>query len=143
MLDKLPDIFELIEELPDRYIVTNKEGEQGNRLILFKVKTKEIEKSHQDEIEKAIKVLDKEEVTKLFHTVKSLQKNPPSVIEYNDVAINITKILKKFYDKIGSPNIFHHSIKQIDPNIYGRAQTFIHQMEILKNILKEIIATEN
>jgi len=139
LIERLPESYELVEELSDRYIVTNKEGK---RLVLYKIDSDATQTKHNEEIKKAAKFLNREEVTHLFHKVKTLQKNPPTVVDYYDLAAEIAKTLQNFYNQIGSPNIFHQPVKNIDPEIYGKAQSFMRQLEILKNILKEIILVE-
>jgi len=131
----LPDGYKVIDEKDDRYII---ETEKGQTLIAYKIDTNDISKRRHEEIEKVAKKLDKKEVVQLLGMVNDLYDNPPSIVDYLGAATEVVKILRKYYDKVDSSNLFHHPIKQIDPEIYGKAQTFMHQMMLLKDTLIKI-----
>jgi len=138
-MHSLPSEYEFVEETNDSYIIKN---DKGVLLTLYKIDTKIIKQNFYNEVEKAANALEKVEVIDLLEKIKVLITQPPSVVEYYNIAKGIVETLKGFYKKIGSPNIFHHLIKDIDPETYGKAQKFLNDIEQLKNILEEIISVK-
>ena len=75
-----------------------------------------------------------------FHTCVG-----PRVSEYEKIAIEISEEIKKLYDIVAfapltksTTNIFHGYYKQMSPNIYGKAQTFTRNIDLLFEDLKYI-----
>jgi len=69
----------------------------------------------------------------------------PRVEEYEEVVTQMSKEIKKLYDIVAftplaksQTNIFHYYLKQIDPKIYGKAQTFTRTTDLLFEDLKYI-----
>ncbi len=69
----------------------------------------------------------------------------PRVEEYEEVVTEMSKEIKKLYDIVAfaplarsQTNIFHYYLKQIDPKIYGKAQTFTRITNLLFEDLKYI-----
>ena len=84
------------------------------------------------------KSLDKKDIIDTINMLLDINNNIPSIVEYNNKAIDISSQLKMCYNKIGVPNLFHHYIKQIDPDIYGKAQTMLNVCRSLVSTLIEV-----
>ena len=64
--------------------------------------------------------------------------NVPDVNSYLQTAKDLAEYLKGMYEIIGQPNIFWHPIKEVDPEIYGKAQTLMKIVLNLFDIAREI-----
>jgi len=84
------------------------------------------------------KGLDKQDIIDTINMLLDINNNIPSIEEYLNKATMLIFQLKKCYSKIGSPNLFHHHIKQIDPEIYGKAQTLLNSCRSLVSTLIEV-----
>jgi len=134
--------IELIKEHDKYYeaIIDNKP------VKLFKVGTvDEMRKQSKLRLNRISELVTLKDITPLldlldFHTCVG-----PRVHEYEKVAIEMTKEIKKLYDIVAfaplvksQTNIFHYYLKQINPEIYGKAQTFTRTIDLLFEDLKYI-----
>lgn len=125
----------VIEEKSDHYVIETADGRQ---LKAYKIKKDEIQKIHDELNRKVAENLGVSKLRQLLIRLEKILSNPPTVIEYEDVVVNLTAFLGECYDEVGNPNQFHHPIKNINPDIYGRANTLMKQVKQLWESMIEV-----
>jgi hypothetical protein len=127
--------LKVLKERENHYEV---EDPDGNKMTMYKIDMDSIKKSHEESIIKVATAIEGSDLFDLFNVFTNVLNNIPSVTEYLDIAENLSAYLKVIYEKVGSPNIFWHPIKNIDPDIYGKAQTLIPEVFDLFKICGEV-----
>ena len=125
----------VIKEETDKYIL---ETEDGDRVTAMKINRSDIDRINHDLNMKVAKSFEKEHIIEAIEKLEEIMNNPPSVIEYKQEAKNLTYSIRRWYDIVGSPNVFHHPRKNIDLEIYGRAENFMKQVASLLNTMYEV-----
>ena len=110
----------------------------GEIKTLYKIDLESLKESHYKRVRQVAEKIDKNEIDFLITHVNTLIKRKIDINEYEGIASALSKRLEKIYIQIGEPNLFHHSIKNINPCIYGKAQTFYRELESLNELLKEV-----
>jgi hypothetical protein len=114
----------------------------GKKVTLFKINVEEMNYKHQEDLYKASTYLTKNDVSNALYFTKRILQDIPNVDEYKETANELTSYMVKIYD-ILSPHklshLMHHLVKETDPKIYGKAQTFTKYAKLFYEELEEII----
>ena len=127
--------FVVIEETEDYYLVRNVEGKE---IKLYKIDQEEVRRIHRVSIEKLAKGLTREMVDSLTAELRNILSLGILLHEYPDMARNLVDRLKDYYEAVGRPNLLHYYIKDIDPDVYGKGQTFLKEVESLHEVMEEV-----
>jgi len=114
------------------------ENEKGQSFKIFTVDRAKIQKSHDDRVAQVAQAINKDDIERLFLTTLEYSTKPIDIDHWRKLAEDLTVFLKRLYTQIGNPNIFHHYIKNIDPDYYGKADTFRKECKSLHKICIEI-----
>jgi len=132
--EKSEDEFVVIEETENYYLVRNVEGKE---IKLYKIDQEEVRRIHRASIEKLAKGLTREMVDSLTAELRNILSLGILLHEYPDIARNLVDKLREYYDTVGRPNLLHYYIKDIDPDMYGKGQTFLREVESLLGVMNE------
>lgn len=121
-----PQEYELVENKEDHYLIREKGGTKTFKA--FKIDMDKIKESNDESNRKVAKKFSFEDLKNLVIHLERILNNVPTVDKYEKEAIELTKRLNSCYNIVGVPNLFWHPIKNIDPTIYGKAQTFLKQV---------------
>jgi len=113
----------------------------GKETKYIKIDTEKLKLNHISDLQKASEVLSTRNINQALFFTKGILKSPPSVVQYEKAATEIVRLLKRFYFDLKPHNLTHlvHSlIKNISTDVYGKAQTFIYQVELWNNDIKVI-----
>lgn len=128
--------LELIKKYDDHYLVRN---EQGEEIKLYILKQQELDEIRYKGNLKVAENLDSKKLMRLSSMLEAIDKAELLIEHYEGAAIRLVEHLQMCYDEVGRPNIFHHYIKNLDPEQYGRAQTFRIETRQLIETVHEII----
>jgi len=128
--------LELIKKYDDHYLVRN---EQGEEIKLYILKQEELDEIRHKGNLKIAENLDSKKLMRLSSMLEAIDKAELLIEHYEAAATRLVEHLKFCYDEVGRPNIFHHPIKNLDPEQYGRAQTFRKETRNLIEAVHEII----
>jgi len=105
----------------------------GKNVILYKVDKDKIQQDYLINLKKVSKTLSLNNIIPLYNLLKESIKNTPNVDQYEKIADSISIEIDKLYylTKSDKSSIFHHPYKQINPAIYGKAQTFMKNIKFL------------
>lgn len=114
----------------------------GKPVKLFKINIEELKINHKRDLYFAAVKLPLLLIKDSLEYVNSIINNIPTVDDYEFIANEVVKFLYKIDiiirpEKLG--HLVHHLIKDIDPNYYGKAQTFMRQINLFKNDLEVLI----
>ncbi len=129
------DQFVLHSEDKKTYVLKDKIT--GELKTLYKINKDDINKQRQIEIKKLSDALNETDI----NVLKLLLIEVSEGVDVGDwfiISLGIASELEELYKKVGSPNIFHHSIKNISPECYGSAKTFYKECAMIQDILNEI-----
>jgi len=80
-------------------------------------------------------------------TLKEIRKlcelnmnDEPLVSLYINRSYYMTNLLEEAYREIGKPNSLHYFVKEISPEIYGKAQTFMDRIAELYSMIEEVLS---
>jgi len=96
---------------------------------------------HDENIQTLIKCSDNKLLEILVFCNEIIEKEP-TVSSYLQKAEEIMKLLEEAYKEVGPPNSFHYDIKGLDPEIYGRAETFMKQISSLMGTVQEVLTAK-
>ena len=128
--------LELIEDHKDYYLVKDDKGEE---VKLFKINKEELDNLKNEQNLRVAEKLSFQKLMNLYRGLEVIIQTKLLIEDYATAAQGIVDKLRKCYDEVGSPNLFHHYIKDIDPEMYGRAQTFRKETNSLYERVKEIV----
>jgi len=134
------EYIEMVHENEGSYTLKDSDGRIFKSI---KIKQEDIDKIHEDSIRKVSEAVDEHDLTKIMKVVQSILSAPVTITEYEVIAESLAHHFRALYAVIGSPNLFHHYIKQVDPEIYGKAQTLIPQLTSLAKTLNEVSINKN
>jgi len=129
------DMVKAVEEHPDYYVLENQEGE---KVKAYKINLDEVNKLHEESVRKVAERLNKDDIFQILAVLTDILNDIPDVISYEVVATKLACNLQLLYDKVGSPNLFHHPIKNISLEVYGRAESFVREVVQLYETIIEI-----
>lgn len=129
--------MEIIKDLGNGRFIA-RDGE-GKKITLHAINKDKIANHHKDSIREVAKKVDADIIKSIEMQTYGYINEIIDIDDWYDIATNLTKILVELYKSIGSPNIFHYSIKYINPDIYGNAQTFRKYCKDLNDICNEIL----
>jgi len=133
------EIIELVED-HDKYCMVSIDG----KLVkAHKLDLEQLQRIHRESIEKLAKGLTREMVESLISMLTRILYLDLFLKDYLRTAEHLTNLLKNYYEIIGSPNAFHYYIKNIDPEIYGKGQTFLKEVESLLKMMDEVLSYMN
>jgi len=119
---------------------------EGKIVKLFKIDTEPINSRHNESVYQASKCLRNDTVYEVFNYISMILNNIPTIDKYEEIAKQVTTYLKEveiiLLDNECINFVFYY-IKDIDPSIYGRAQTFIKNITMVKEDFKNIINFQN
>ena len=127
--------YVLHSEDKETYVL--KDIKNGQLKTIYKIDKSKIDNQIKNELRKIRQCISKVEIDELLSKL-TLFRNGLDVRDWYDSALILSNMIKKLYDKIGSPNIFHYSIKQISPKIYGSVKTFYKECDILIDIVNKV-----
>lgn len=125
----------------DKVTFTN---EEGHRCVLIRIDKDEMKTMQERTVQLAADRLQPETFNALKMEVTRVLADEPRVSEYEAVAKNLLSLVQDAYDQIGqrtkrSPsNAFYTHCKHINPEWYGKAQTFMSQVKALYTLLNQI-----
>ena len=128
------EIIELISEDSSKIVVRR----NGEKIKLFKIDTEAMENKYNYDLYKASECLRKEVIKNALKFTEKLINQVPNVNEYESEANKLFLIMKDLYLLLEPHKLsylLHHLIKDTDPEIYGRAQTFMKQVEKFHDML--------
>lgn len=129
------DEYKVIEEHSEYYII---EDRNGNQKRAVKIRRDKIQKIHDDSNKKVAENIDVKRFSELVLRLEDILNNVPTIDKYKDIAVELANFLKQCYDDVGNPNLFHYPIKNIDPEIYGRADTLLKGVTQLYESMIEV-----
>jgi len=118
------DGVSVVEEHPDYYVL-EKDGEQFEAL---KIKKDVVQKIQDESNRKVAEKLTKDDMYQLLSTLTDIMNDIPTVETFEFVTNKLADYLQVLYDKVGRPNLFHHPIKNLHTECYGKAQTFMKEV---------------
>jgi hypothetical protein len=127
--------FKVIEEHNKYYVI---EDENGNQKKAVKIRRDAVQKIHDDSNKKVAENIDVKRFLELVSRLEDILNNVPTIDKYKDIAVELANFLRQCYDNVGNPNLFHHPIKNIDPDIYGRANTLLKEVKQLYESMIEV-----
>lgn len=97
----------------------------GKKVVLWKIDTEELEKKWKERVFHARQYLKRVEIVELKDNLNMLLQHKPNVDDYEEIAIDISETIEKFIDTTPSAyNVYHTLYKYLNPECYGKAQTF-------------------
>lgn len=114
--------FDVLENNPTHYLVRDRVTDETKKL--YKIDTSLITKRRVKSHQMMATRLSEVDIILLIGTIGEAHESQIDVSVYETWAKRITNLLGEMYDKIGEPNQFHYDIKNIDPDLGGRATTF-------------------
>ena len=127
--------LELIKKYDDYYLVRNEKGEE---IKLYMLKQVELDRIRRENNIKVAENLDSKKLMHLSSMLETINKTELLIEHYEAAATRLVEHLNMCYDEVGRPNLFHHYIKNLDPEQYGRAQTFRIETRQLIETVHEI-----
>mgnify|MGYP006863438466 CR=1 FL=1 len=118
----------------------------GKQVKLFKVDVDEINIRNKNNLHDAAKCLPKQLVVDFINFIISTIEHKPTVDRYENAANRMVACMKQI-EKIllenKCSNLMFWYIKNIDPDIYGKAQTFMRIIERLEIEMVAINSLQN
>lgn len=99
--------------------------------IILNIDMKEMERYRRERIEKVAEHVDPDTLANIMSRCRNIINNPVDIDEYRGFAEGLAEVLDRAYDEVGNPNMFHHPLKQISPEIYGTPDTLRAQCRSL------------
>lgn len=133
------DGIKIISENDRSYIVSL----NGVETRLFKLDPEKLKLDYLNNLKEASKHISKRNLDSAIFLVNGFLKYPPTVDRYEESSNNIVGLLKRFHYDLkphGLTHLVHSLIKNIDIEIYGKAQTFLHNLRLWNQDLKVIKA---
>jgi len=129
--------IELLSETKEYYMAKIK----GKPVKLIKIDIKELKDKHNSDLLNASKYISPTTLSEAIKVTRKTLKDIPNVNEYRNIAkFNVTLMNMIYYDlkphKLS--HLMHTLVKNTDPNIYGKAETFIRQIEMFNEDLEKI-----
>lgn len=112
----------------------------GKQVILYKVDVDKINERNRNSLNEASKHLPKQLVVDFINFIIYTIEYIPTVDKYENAAnttVAFMKQIEKILVKNECSNLMFSYIKNLDPNIYGKAQTF---MKIIKRLEIDMVA---
>jgi len=111
----------------------------GRIVKAFKLDMEQLEKIRKESIEKLAKGMTKLMVKSLISRLDKIVSCNLLLKDYLHTAESLTEVLNTYYDTVGPPNVLHYYIKNIDPEIYGKGQTFLKESHSLLETMKKVL----
>ncbi|MCK5610874.1 hypothetical protein KAR91_53870 [Candidatus Pacearchaeota archaeon] len=127
--------YEVIKETPTTIVLKNMDGKV---VTTRKIDKDDLEKQWKNRVKKVADAFNKEEIIELISILENILNNIPTVDQYFSVAKSLTCSLQTCYDRVGQPNLFWHPIKNINPEIYGKANTLSKEVKSLLKSIHEV-----
>jgi len=129
--------FKIISEDEKSYLAEI----DGKPVKLFKINLEELEFKHTNDLFNASGHIPLKLIDEILFFTDRLLKFIPSVNEYEPVAKQMVGYMNKIYDILKPhklSHLMHHLVKDTDPNIYGKAQTIMKNIERLHKDLEKM-----
>ena len=112
----------------------------GTETILYKINTEKLKENFNDDLKKASKILSGNDVYRGLVLTNSILNDIPTINRYEEVATSVSELIKTLQNQLPYEltHIFHYLIKNISLEIYGKAQTFLQNVEVLNRYLRII-----
>lgn len=114
----------------------------GKTTKLFKINIDEINSNHREDLLKASKFISEDILEDILFFTRRIIQFVPLITEYERVANKTTELMNKVYNILKPHNLshlMHHLVKNTDPKIYGKAGTFMRQIELFNEDLEEMM----
>ncbi len=132
LLETDPEII-ILEDNEDHYVA----DVNGFRKIIVKINKNEIKSLHTRSIKVVAIAFNKDHITEIVSKLESILNNIPNIKDYRQISDELVCKLESFYKIVGSPNLFHHYIKNISN---GDCDIFLKN---INNLYKEMIEVAN
>ena len=113
----------------------------GKTVKLFKIDMEELKLKHENDLYLASRHLSNADIHELLVLTTKILQFTPDVDHYKGVADKVTDLMENLFSKLAVhdlSHLFHHLIKDINPEIYGKAQTFMRQINLLHDTMSKI-----
>ena len=110
---------------------------EGKEVTLFKVDREELDRKYIENLRTISSILPNKNVMEMLNALVVVRNNIPDVYTYEKVATELSIVIDKLYHILApycnkdTYNIFHHPYKKISLELYGKAQTFMKNVEML------------
>jgi len=114
---------------------------KGKPVKLFKINIEEMKLKHIDDLLNASKYISKTTLNESIKVTRGILKNIPKINEYEKISKFVVTLMNMIYYDLKPhklSHLMHTLVKNTDPNIYGKAQTFIRQIEMFNEDLEKI-----
>lgn len=129
--------IKILKDTKNYYIVEI----EGRPVKLLKIDKTELEFQHTNDLFNAASIINPNTLNDAIKETRRILENIPTVDKYERVADYMVRLMNVMYDNLNPYKLsylMHHMIKNIDPNIYGKAQTFMDQIKQLNKDLEII-----
>ena len=113
----------------------------GKPVKLFKINMEELEFKHTNDLFSAASIISPLNLNEGLKVTRKIIKDIPTVDKYEKISKYVTTIMNSIYFDLEPYNLshlMHTMIKNTDPTIYGRAQTFMDQIKRFNGDLEKI-----
>ncbi len=110
----------------------------GKTIRGFKIDKYKIAEAHKERIKKVAEAFTSLHIEEIIQRLETILNDLPTVETYLGVVTELASYLRECYDVVGNPNLFHHPIKETDPDIYGRADGLVKQVTQLLEDMWEV-----
>jgi len=113
----------------------------GKETKLFKINIEELNAKHDRDLLEASKHLSKSDIEEMLFFTRRIIQFVPRITEYERVAVETTDLMERVYKALEPYKLsylMHHLVKDTNPEIYGKAETFMKQIGMFNEYLEEI-----
>ena len=136
ILHKVFLFMEIIKDLGNgSFIARDREGKE---ITLKTIVKGEVERSRKERIRKVAKKANPEIVDIIHRKSKLMMNTIIDIDEWYELAEEFGNLLNRFDETIENISIFHHSVKNIHPECYGKANTFRKECKYVTEMCEEI-----
>ncbi len=114
----------------------------GKPITLHKINIDAMTRSHNEKIDKAAIAISFDKLEESLTFTNDILKDCPYINEYEEYANKAIELMKSMYHDCqpgDATSLFHHLVKETNPSIYGKAQTFIKQVTFFNETIVEIL----
>lgn len=133
----MEDRIKILEEQKNCYIAEI----GGKKVKLIKIDIDKLKSKHKNDLYLASTYLTNSDIKEILILLKRVIKNVPTVNEYETVAKALASMMLPLYNKLRHfklSHLFHHYIKDVNPDTYGKAQTLMKQVNLINEDLQKI-----
>jgi len=132
---KTTEEVKVIDEEENHYLIQKNDGKQ---MKLFKINIDDIKKFNHESNQKVAKNIHPSTFKILISQLEFIINTTGADSCYKTLAEDLTKQLNLCYNEVGTGNLFHHPIKNIDPAIYGKGFTLVQETRNLYDMMLQV-----